>query len=281
MDENDQQKTIETARQAFNAKLHGAEFQAEMADDAQLPWLLEGLAPRPGGRYLDLATGNGYVGLALAGREPACQVTAVDIAAAALAANAEKAGAAGLNNIHFEAVDGIGLPFGDGIGLPFDEGHFDAVVCRYALHHFPLLATTLADVHRVLVADGRLVVADAIRDETDEVDFVNRFQALQPDGHVRIYGREALLQICAAQGFALGGSHLTEIAFSRPLDAAHRALLAESAPEILTLYGIEMDRQTVSARLKVLNARFRRCDRPARPSPPGCRRPATCGPDRG
>jgi SAM-dependent methyltransferase len=255
MDGNDQEKIIATARRAFDVQLHDAEFQAVLADDAQLPWLIEGLDPRPGGRYLDLATGDGYVGLALAANKPDSQVTGVDIAGAAIATNTKKALAAGLDNIHFEAVDGIGLRFGD--------GHFDGVVCRYALHHFPALATTLAEVHRVLKQDGRLVVADAIRDDADDVDFVNRFQALQPDGHVRMYGREELLQTCTAQGFELEGSQLTEITFPRALDAGNSALLAETPPEILALYDVKVAGQTISARLSVVCARFRRCDRPA------------------
>lgn len=255
MGDNEQRKIVDTARRAFDAKLHGAEFQAELADDAGLPWLLDGLQPRPGGRYLDLATGNGYVALALAAREPACQVDAVDIAAAAIATNAENAAAAALGNIRFETVDGIGLPFAD--------GEFDGVVCRYALHHFPAPTVTLADVHRVLVAQGRLVLADAVRHDADQVDFINRFQALQPDGHVCIHARDALLELCAAQGFELESSHLTEIAFSRPLDAANRDLLAETAPEILALYGVEIEGETIRARFAVVNARFRRCDRPA------------------
>ena len=251
----DEQGIIQTARRAFDANLHGAEFQAVLADDAQLPWLIDGLDPQPGGRYLDLATGNGYVALALAAREPDCQVTGVDIAAAAIATNAKKATAAQLGNICFAAVDGI--------GLPFDDGAFNGVVCRYALHHFPALATTLADVHRVIEQEGRLVVADALRHDADDVDFINRFQALQPDGHVRMHGREALLEICTAQGFALEASQLTAIAFPRPLDAAHRTLLTETAPEIRALYGIAVEGETIRARFTVLNARFRRCDRPS------------------
>ncbi len=253
MAKGDEREIIETARRAFDANLHEAEFQAVLADDAELPWLVDALDPRPGGRYLDLATGNGYVALALATREPASEVTGVDIATAAIATNAEKAAASGLGNIRFEAIDGI--------GLPFDDGAFDGVTCRYALHHFPALDTTLAEVHRVIVPQGRLVCADALRHDADDVDFINRFQALQPDGHVCMHDREALLEICAAQGFALEASHLTAIAFPRPLDAALGALLAETAPEVLALYGIEVEGETIRARIKVLNARFRRCDR--------------------
>jgi len=46
--------------------------------------------------------------------------------------------------------------------LPFDEGSFDAVICRYAFHHFSDKPQALTEMSRVLVSDGLLLYSDPV-----------------------------------------------------------------------------------------------------------------------
>ena len=107
MTRSDTERRIEKARVSFEAELHSAEFRRVHADDARLKLLLGFLAIAPGGTYLDLATGNGYVAFAIAGR--GCRVTGLDVAAAVIETNTALARENGLANVAFEVTGGVAL----------------------------------------------------------------------------------------------------------------------------------------------------------------------------
>jgi ubiquinone/menaquinone biosynthesis C-methylase UbiE len=75
------------------------------------------LAPRPGERILDLATGTGWTSRPVARR--GAQVVGVDLGADLVATASERAKAAGLD---------IEYRVGDAESLPFADGEFDAVI---------------------------------------------------------------------------------------------------------------------------------------------------------
>jgi len=242
------ERTIEAARRSFNEELLSADYPHIHGDNEQVAGLVDFLGPRPGGAYLDLATGNGTVAFAIAGREPAARVMGVDIADAAISRNREAAKAQGLANIEFYLSDGRTFD------LP--DATLDGIAWRYALHHFPDLAATLADARRVMKPGRPFAVADAVRHPADERDFINRFQALKPDGHVRIYTAEALLDLFCAQGFEADGRFASAISFTRDLNAAYRDLIDEMPPEILQLYDVRVDGDRAHLTFEVLNVRF-------------------------
>lgn len=248
MTRSDSKRRIEAARASFDAELHTAEFRRVHADDAQLELLLDCLAPAPGGNYLDLATGNGYVAFAIAGRAPGARVTGLDVAENAIETNAALARERSLAETTFAVTDGVALD------LP--TASFDGVVCRFALHHMPELATTLAEIRRVLTDDGRFVFADAVMAEADDRDFLNRFQALKPDGHVRMYTKDGLIALFADAGFRPFRLATTSIAYSRPLDPDYQALIDETPPAILGAYGISIQGDEVAVRVDILNSAF-------------------------
>jgi len=245
---SDRERIVAAARKSFDAVLHTPEFERVHGDDAQLALLIDYLGVAPGGRYLDLGTGNGYAAFAIAARQPDCLVTGLDVAPRAIARNAELAREKALGNVAFEVMDGVNL------GLP--AAAIDGIVCRYALHHLPDLRATLRDAYRALRPAGRLVIADAVMDAGDDRDFINRFQALQPDGHVRIYPRDDLIALIGGCGFELRDSAITEIAYSRPLGPDYRALIGATPTPILEAYGIAVAGDQVAARLDILNAVF-------------------------
>lgn len=242
------ERTIEAARRSFNEELLSADYPSIHHDDEAVDRLVNWLAPRAGGSYLDLATGAGVMAFAVAAKQPNAQVIGVDIADAAIARNREAAREQGQANLEFRLMDGRRLEFPDAA--------FDGMTWRYALHHFPDLAATLADARRVLKPGGHFAVADAVRHPEDGRDFINRFQALKPDGHVRIYTAEALVDLFRAQDFAVDRRFASAISFTREFNADYHALIGDMPPEILEFYQVEVAGDQAALTFDVLNVRF-------------------------
>jgi SAM-dependent methyltransferase len=173
--------------------------------DAALELMLELAALRPGERVLDVATGTGQVLFPLARRVgPEGLAAGVDFTPEMLA----QAGRTGAG-----AGDGAGDGAGGGVGgrpvlvaahavrLPFREGTFDAVTCRYAVHHFSDPERSLAAMAAVLRPGGRLVVADFERPEEEAAGAAqDRLEALRGHVHVRIATRSQLKALLAGAG---------------------------------------------------------------------------------
>ncbi len=111
--------------------------------------MLDQAALKPGMRILDIAAGTGDQSL-LAARivGPTGSVLATDISASMLAAAAQAAREAGLDNIQTHVVDASALD------LPADS--FEAGICRFGLMFVPDLPAALAGVHRTLKSGARL-----------------------------------------------------------------------------------------------------------------------------
>jgi len=60
--------------------------------------------------------------------------------------------------------DRVHLVRGDSGRLPFPDDQFDLVTCSHSFHHYPDQARVIAEMHRVLRRDGRLVLIDGDRD---------------------------------------------------------------------------------------------------------------------
>jgi len=242
------ERTIEAARRSFNEELLSADYPSIHGDDDQVNRLVDFLDPRPGGTYLDLATGNGAVAFAVAGRQPEARVLGIDIADQAISRNREAAQEQARANMEFHLSDGRTFDFPDAT--------LDGITWRYALHHFPDLEATLADARRVLKPGSPFVVADAVRHPEDDRDFINRFQALKPDGHVRIYTAYDLVDLFLAHGFEVDGRFASAISFTRDLDAAYRDLIDRTPAEILSLYDVRVAGDQAMLTFEILNVRF-------------------------
>ncbi|MDP6588922.1 MAG: class I SAM-dependent methyltransferase [Alphaproteobacteria bacterium] len=193
---------------------------------------------------------HGGVGaaVAIAGRQPKARLFATDIADQAISRNQAAAKEQGYANLEFILTDGRNIDFADAM--------FDGVCCRYALHHFPDINATLADVRRVLKPGASFTVADVVRHPNDDQDFINQFQALKPDGHVRMRTADALFDLLRRHGFAAAARFSSKISFTRQLNAAYRDLIDATPPEILALYDVEIAGGQAALTFDILNVRF-------------------------
>jgi len=248
MNELISKKLVVEAKHSFNNLLRTAEYKTIISDDSQRKRLIELLRVRPKGSYLDLATGNGYVGFAIAEQYPDCSVEGLDIANEVIIEDRNKVKEQTLANIDFKIFNGIKFPV-------FDT-NFDGVVCRYALHHFPEIDLTLKEINRVLKNVGRVVISDAIKNEYDNEDFINKFQGLKVDGHVKMYTRHELVSLLKKHNFTEAESFDSKITFSRELNPKYKKLLQIASQEIKNLYSVAVIDNEVSLTFNILNIAF-------------------------
>ena len=111
------------------------------------------LAPKPGERILDLATGTGWTSRAVARR--GATVTGADIAADLIAAARERAKAEGLS---------VDYRTGDAERLPFADGEFDAVISTCGIMFASRPEAAAAEVARVVRKGGRVAITTWLPD---------------------------------------------------------------------------------------------------------------------
>jgi SAM-dependent methyltransferase len=115
------------------------------------PWELGRLAP--GERVLDLGSGAGTDSLVAAQMVgPEGRVTGIDMTPQMLAKARAAAAELGLTNVEFVE--------GEAERLPFPDESFDVVVSNGVIDLVPDKDAVFAELHRVLVAGGRLQIAD-------------------------------------------------------------------------------------------------------------------------
>ena len=150
---------------------------------------------RPGGRALDLGCGGGHVSFTVAPQ--VAEIVAYDLSADMLAAVAGVAAQRGLTNVATRQ--------GSVEALPFADASFDLVLTRFSAHHWPSLATALAEARRVIRPDGLAVFMDAVSPGPALLDtHVQAIELLRDPSHVRDYSVEEWRRALSAAGFTPG-----------------------------------------------------------------------------
>jgi ubiquinone/menaquinone biosynthesis C-methylase UbiE len=151
---------------------------------------VELVAPQPGWRMLDVATGAGHMAAAFA--PFVAKVVASDITDEMLSEAAKLAVQKGLANVETARAEAG--------ALPFDDASFDLVTCRLAAHHFPDPHAFVREVHRVLRPGGVFALVDNVSPdpETDPqaarvalrevATAYNAFEKLRDPSHGRALG---------------------------------------------------------------------------------------------
>jgi SAM-dependent methyltransferase len=111
--------------------------------------LLRAVAPRPGDRWLDVATGTGEIAVPAAKR--GARVTGIDIAPRLIETARERARAGGVD-ISFEV--------GDAERLPYPDAAFDVVVSAFGVMFTPDQRTAAAELARVTRPGGTLALVN-------------------------------------------------------------------------------------------------------------------------
>jgi SAM-dependent methyltransferase len=148
----------------FASQLYGQIRSEAFGEDiGQNGWLsadehdlfISWMAPDPGSRVLDIASGSGRTTLRIASRT-GCVVHGIDIHAQAIAEARAAAERAGLSSrATFEQGDAA-QP------LPFSDASFQALICIDAVNHLPNRPAVFSQWARVLVRGGVLVFTDPI-----------------------------------------------------------------------------------------------------------------------
>lgn len=114
--------------------------------------LVQRLAPRPGEKILDVATGTGAVAVALGQHlvGGSGRVMAVDISERML----DRAYA----NVRRMALHNVDVHPMDATALEFRSGYFDAVACSFGLFFIPDMVEALREWRRVLRPGGRIAL---------------------------------------------------------------------------------------------------------------------------
>lgn len=113
--------------------------------------LLRHAQPAPCMRYLDVGTGNGTAAIEMA-RTYGLHVTGVDVDTEQV--RLARQAAAGMNNVHFLALDGRDLPFAD--------ASFDIVSAFRVTHHIAAWHDAVAEMLRVIRPGGAFIFSDLV-----------------------------------------------------------------------------------------------------------------------
>lgn len=240
---------IQKAREGFNEDFSKKNYMEERTGDTEhLHNILSHLKIMPQSNLLDLGTGSGFLAFPIARMNAECSVFGLDIAARTLTNNREKASMMELNNLHFIDYDGINFPLKDNI--------FDYVVTRYALHHFPEIDKTFAEIGRVLKKGGSLFISDPTPNPIDQVRFIDSFMQMKDDGHVKFYLKSEFMELADKHGFQLMAMFDSKIRFPSERIEKYLQISDSIDQEIIKSYDIEVMDGKVFITLQVLNLLF-------------------------
>ncbi len=140
--------------------------------------------------------------------------------------------------------------------LPFPDERFDGVASRYAFHHFPRPDITLSEIRRVLRPGCQFVLADAVREDRDNVDFINAFQKLKPDGHVEMLRSADLIQAIQQHGFRLEAQLGTALTFDRTANRKYEDLIRITPDAVLNAYALSQENELIELTVPIRSAVF-------------------------
>ena len=175
-----------------------ASFNASAVANAAeiLDVIVECAAPQRSQRWLELACGPGAVGRRLAPYVKA--IHGIDVTPAMIETARREAASRGLENTTFAV--------GDAADTGLEPASFDGAVTRFSLHHIPVPARVVAELHRVVRPGGTVVIVDHLADDGGEARaWSQEIERLRDPSHwaslsasrIRTLGRDAGLELVA------------------------------------------------------------------------------------
>jgi SAM-dependent methyltransferase len=156
-------------------------------------WIDDGARLAEDDIVLDAGGGAGDLSRALAAR--ARQFVVADLTGALRDVGRDAAEREGVGNVLFVRAELEDLPFPD--------RSFDAVLCRFVVHHLADPAPALAELARVCRRDGRVVLADLVVVDDDVADRHNALERLRDPSHTTALTADGLAAALAATGLVV------------------------------------------------------------------------------
>lgn len=173
------------ARERFGPRAGSYRTSELHAGGPDLTLLMEWLAPRPGQRALDVATGGGHVALALAR-------SGVDVEACDLTPEMLEVARVLLGDEDCTARFAVA----EADALPYPDAAFDIVTCRIAAHHFPDAQAFFNEVARVLKPGGRFGFQDqTLPPEGPSAVPVDVFERTRDSSHNQAYNEKGWMTL--------------------------------------------------------------------------------------
>lgn len=171
-----------------------------------LGWMIDELGPQPDEAVLDVASGTGHIGRAVAAR--ARYVVAMDLTPTMLRHGKAEADATGVRNILFE--------LGDAAHLPYLDASFDLITSRFAIHHFEDPRIQLAEMVRVCRPGGRVGIVDMVTatPDTEATQEHNRLERLRDQTHTEILSLEAMANLLKQLGLQVVRHSMQDVELS-------------------------------------------------------------------
>lgn len=248
----DSRESIEKTKQGFEESFRlGTFYDKQTRDERHLELILKSVPVEQGMKILDLGTGSGYLAFPFAEKYRGAEVVGLDIVENALEENRKKAEQSGLCNLKFVCYDGV--------DFPFDDNTFDIVITRYALHHFPTINHTFAEISRVLAKNGLFFLSDPAPNDDDKDRFVDEFMQMKKDGHIKFYTKNEWTEIGNSADLNCINSFETTIRFPRKKSTAigFDDIIKRHDEKVIKGYGVEVVEDEIWITEKVNNLLFR------------------------